>query len=51
MQLKEKIINYKEYNLCKKKSSISFVYNKKDFMPIIWKYIYAVLRRIDKNGM
>lgn len=48
-QLKSKNISMKEWIIAHKKSKISFLINKKDTKPVIYKFIYAVFRRI-KNG-
>ena len=47
-QLLKKNIGLKEWIIAKKKSSSYFVKNKKDIKPYIWKYIYAILRRINR---
>ena len=48
-QLKSKNINIKQWNEARKKSKVSFLINNKDKKPVIYKFIYAIFRRI-KNG-
>lgn len=47
-QLLNKNITIKEWFEAKRKASCYFVKNKKDKAPLIWKNIYAVLKRINK---
>lgn len=47
-QLLNKNITIKEWFEAKRKASCYFVKNKKDIAPLIWKNIYAILKRINK---
>ena len=48
-QLKSKNISIKEWNRSRKKSKISFLINRKDKKPVIYKFIYAIFRRINNE--
>ena len=48
-QLISKNINFKEWNKARKESKISFLFNKNDKKPLLYKSLYAVLRRINND--
>lgn len=49
-KLFNKEISFKEYIHAKRNSQISFINDLDDNKVKLWKLLYAVLRRIDKNG-
>lgn len=48
-QLLSKNISIKEWNKARKSSKISFLINKHDFVPLLYKFVYAFCRRIDNE--
>lgn len=48
-QLLSRNISIQEWNNARKSSKISFLINRRDFVPLVYKFIYAIFRRID-NG-